>query len=165
MERRYAQNSYVDGNTVRKVKRQQSRNYETADRRRIRHQIMMAEMEMDHRSQQARLRRKSRAVDVPFLVLMVIACSVSFLICFNYVQIRSETNARVDSIMEKKQELENLRLQNAALQNSIDTSVDLNEIYRVATQELGMVYPQQGDIIKYNKTESGYVRQYDNIQK
>ena len=43
------------------------------------------------------------------------------------------------------------------------TYVDLKHIYEVATGELGMVYPSDDQILYYDKTESGYVRQYEDI--
>ena len=53
--------------------------------------------------------------------------------------------------------------ENDALETSINTSVDLNKIYEIATKELGMVYARKNQVLLYDKTESEYVRQYEDI--
>ena len=69
----------------------------------------------------------------------------------------------MDSIKSLETTLDNLRTENDALERSIDTSIDLNYVYNVAVNELGMVRIGQGNIIQYDKTESEYVRQYEDI--
>lgn len=40
---------------------------------------------------------------------------------------------------------------------------DLDYVYRVAVEELGMVYPNNNQIITFEKVEESYVRQYADI--
>ena len=56
-----------------------------------------------------------------------------------------------------------MKSDNNALEARISTYVDLKHIYEVATGELGMVYPSDDQILYYDKTERGYVRQYEDI--
>ena len=58
---------------------------------------------------------------------------------------------------------EKLKGDNDALLTRINTSVDLDYVYKVATEELGMVYANKDQVRLYNKTESEYVRQYEDI--
>ena len=62
-----------------------------------------------------------------------------------------------------EEKLEKMRTENDALETSINTSIDLNEIYEIATKELGMVYAKKDQVLLYDKTESEYVRQYEDI--
>ena len=48
--------------------------------------------------------------------------------------------AKIHSIEGLEQQLEQLRSENDALQTRINTDMDLDHIYKVATEELGMVY-------------------------
>ena len=41
----------------------------------------------------------------------------------------------------------------------------LDHVYKVATEELGMVYANKDQVLMYNRTESEYVRQYEDIPK
>ena len=61
--------------------------------------------------------------------------------------------------------MEQLRSENDALQTRINTDMDLDHIYKVATEELGMVYANRNQVLLYDKTESEYVRQYEDIPK
>ena len=49
------------------------------------------------------------------------------------------------------------------METRINTSIDLDNIYKIATEELGMVYANKDQVRMYNKTESEYVRQYEDI--
>lgn len=163
MARQRIRATYVDGNTVRKAvpdRRTETRGEAERYRRRV-----LVEREMNYRAQQERLRSKALGMDVPFLVLLIAASAVALALCFQYIRLQTEINSRIHSIEQKEQQLEQLKSENDALQNSIDTSVDLNEIYRVATQELGMVYAGTDQVITFDKTESEYVRQYEDIPK
>ena len=104
-------------------------------------------------------------VDRTYLAVLIIASLFTLGLCFSYIQMQTSINTRISSIETKKQQLDKLKSENDALQNSIDTSVNLDEIYRVATQELGMVYAGKDQTITYDKTESEYVRQYEDIPK
>ena len=64
-----------------------------------------------------------------------------------------------------EKEIETLKTNNDALETRIETSVDLDYVYQVATEELGMVYANKDQVRLYNKTESEYVRQYEDIPK
>lgn len=41
----------------------------------------------------------------------------------------------------------------------------IDHVYKVATEELGMVYANKNQILQYDKTESEYVRQNEDIPK
>ena len=53
--------------------------------------------------------------------------------------------------------------ENDAAYEAIDTAVDLNYIYKVAVEELGMVYPNKNEVITYKSGSESYVRQYADI--
>ena len=65
-----------------------------------------------------------------------------------------------------EQELNELTLENNEAYNRISGNIDLEEIKRIAIQEYGMRYVQQGQIITY--TDGGgndYVRQMKEISE
>ncbi len=161
--------AYADGNTVRRVQPKRRPSPEEMARRKAARQRerrrILEEREMEHRAQQERLRRKTVVIDAPYLAVLIIASVFTLGLCFSYIQLQTSINTSISSIETKKQQLDQLKSENDALQNSIDTSVNLDEIYRVATQELGMVYADKDQTITYDKTESEYVRQYEDIPK
>ena len=60
-------------------------------------------------------------------------------------------------------EVEVLRDDNNAYEARINSSVDLEYIRDFAINQLGMIYPTEGQVVYYNLTESDYVRQYQDI--
>ncbi len=160
--------TYVDGNTVRKAvpaRALPKRVSRSREARLAAYRRQQQEREKLYEEQQKRLRRKSMGIDALSLMALLLASGVTLGLCFSYIQLQTEINTHISSIEKKSSELEKLKSENDALQSSIDTSVDLDEVYRVATQELGMVYADQDQVITYSKTESGYVRQYEDIPK
>ena len=158
---------YVEGNAARKLQAVRRAQYSAEERRRRERerQQILADREMDHRARQERLRHKTVAIDVPYLVMLIIASAFTLGLCFNYIRLQTEINSHIHNIERQEQRLDRLKSENDALKNSIDTSVDLGEIYRIATQELGMVYAGEGQVITFDKTESEFVRQYEDIPK
>ena len=83
----------------------------------------------------------------------------------NYLHLQASITTRINKIETLEIELETLKSANDALQTRLDTYVDLDHVYKVATEELGMVYANKNQILLYNKSESEYVRQYEDIPK
>ena len=86
-------------------------------------------------------------------------------ICVSYLKLQSSVTARLNHIESLEESIEKLKGDNDALLTRINTSVDLDYVYQVATEELGMVYANKDQVRLYNKTESEYVRQYEDIPK
>ena len=53
----------------------------------------------------------------------------------------------------------NLIAANEERENSINASIDLNEVKNIAITELGMKYPDQGQMVSYTNDKVDYVRQ------
>ncbi len=110
-------------------------------------------------------RNQERAMymDLPYVILLTIASIATLYLCVNYLHIQSSITARMHNIEVQEAKLEKLKAENDALETSINTSIDLNKIYEIATKELGMVYARKNQVLLYDKTESEYVRQYEDI--
>ena len=102
-------------------------------------------------------------VDLPYVVLLTIASMFTLNLCVSYLQVQSSITARMHNIERLESQLEKLKAENDALETNINTSIDLNKIYEIATKELGMVYAKKDQVLLYDKTESEYVRQYEDI--
>lgn len=157
--------TYTDGNTVRKVK--PARKPNTKRQKESREERIREDRERirSHRAQQERLRRKSAGLGIVSLVILFLASVITLGMCASYLQLKNNIDIRIASIEKKKTDLEKLRSENDSIQNSIDTAIDLDRIFNTATKDLGMVYADEGQIITYDKTESEYVRQYEQIPR
>jgi len=146
---------YVDGNVVRKTYAEPDR--EVKIRRERQEKIRRRNREI-RRNQENALR-----MDLPYLIVLTVATIAALLICCSYIRVQSSITASMRNIEKQEKALETIKNENDALQTSINTDVDLEHIYDVATNQLGMVYASKGQVIKYKKTESEYVRQYEDI--
>ncbi len=143
-------------------------NYDSTARRLVPEEEI--EEQRRRRAAERRSQRRARArgrqalrMDLPYLMMLTVATVAALVICCSYISVQSGISATMRSIEKQEQELENLKNENDALQTSINTNIDLDHIYEVATKELGMVYADRSQVIHYKKTESEYVRQYEDI--
>lgn len=158
--RRPAHQTYISGNTVRvtdpvrrvRVPEREAPESQTSSRKR--------------RAISYRVRRnqeKALYVDLPYVLVLVAAVACVLYLCVTYLQVQSSITYRIHNIEALERRLEQLKAENDALETRIHTDIDLNHIYQVATEELGMVYANRDQVLLYDKTESEYVRQYEDI--
>lgn len=81
----------------------------------------------------------------------------------NYISLNIESSGKAKLVSNLEKELSSITMENDNLEISINSSIDYDEIFRVATEELGMVYASKKQIISYEKTQSEYVEQYKDI--
>ena len=145
---------YTDGNTVRVARPEQApaRRHPQPQRR-----VRPAERE------ELAERTATVSINLPMTLLLVCTVIVTLFIGYQYLCLKSSLDIHMNTVKQLETELEAMRTENDAFEESIDTSVDLNHIYAVAVGELGMVHAGQDNIIQYDKTESEYVRQYEDI--
>lgn len=158
MRRQPAAQTYVHGNTVRKLEpayrpQEPSKVPERREHPRVSANTLRRNQE------------KALQVDLPYLALLIVAACCMLYICVNFLHIQSEMNGRMDDIKQMERELEILKSENDAKETEINTSVNLDYVYKVAVGELGMVYANKDQVLLYNKTESEYVRQNEDIPK
>lgn len=103
------------------------------------------------------------SLNLPLTLLLVAAVAISVVVGYKYLCLKSSLDVHMNNIKTMESQLDTMRTENDALEKSIDTSVDLNEVYNIATTKLGMVRVDQNNIIQYDKTESEYVKQYEDI--
>jgi cell division protein FtsL len=151
---------YIDGNVVRKLSPDIEEQQEEEKRQeRLRRQDRIRR----HNNAVRRNQENALRMDLPYLIMLTVATIAALFICCSYIHVQASITTSMRNIETQEKTLENLKSENDALQTSINTDVDLDHIYDVATRELGMVYANKDQVIKYKKTESEYVRQYEDI--
>jgi len=143
---------YVYGNAVPKEDYRPER-YERDERARERNAAQQ-------KSKKAALR-----MDLPYLIMLTVAAIAALFICVNYLQVQAQITASIKNIETQEKILEELRTDNDALESRIDAGINLDEIYRVATADLGMVYANKDQVVTYDRTPTEYVRQNEDIAK
>lgn len=143
----YEMSYYYDGNTVRveePVHEEPERKKRTSKRTR-------------------RNRAKAMSMNRDFVIFMAIVSIMAMFMCVYYIQLKTEITRQTAIIASKESALTDLKADNDALENAVNTSLNLDEILRIATEKLGMHYPTETQIQEYSTDGSGYVRQYADI--
>ena len=148
-------NRYVYGTAARDLAAERER---TRERR-----VVQYRQNMSHTVRKNQ--EKALQMDLPYVIMLTLATFCTLYICVSYLKLQSSVTARLNHIESLEESIEKLKGDNDALLTRINTSVDLDYVYKVATEELGMVYANKDQVRLYNKTESEYVRQYEDIPK
>lgn len=156
---------YVDGNTVRKLEpapyeketktREQLRREREEKRRR----------EVKARNQEIAVRNRARVlkIDLKYTLFLGIAVVATLFMCIYYLSLQSQLTAKNKTISSLKSELTTLTDANQATQERLNNAIDLEKVFNMATNELGMGYPSKNQIIYYSGSSDDYVKQYKDI--
>ncbi len=135
---------YVYGNTARRLDIQ--RELEREPRRQLSHETR-------------KNRDKVRHMNLGYVVFLVAAFCTCAFILINYIQLQSELTNRTKGLASLESTLNTMKLANDEEYSRITSSIDLEEIKRIAIGELGMTYAKEGQIITYDSVENDYMRQ------
>ena len=142
-QRRRAENRngyYVQGNTVRKLD-------------------VTREIRQEPQRKISNRTRKNR----DYVFFLSVALVVTGFVLVNYIGLQSDITHSVENISRLEKELNDLKLANDEEYSRITSSVDLEEIKRIAIQELGMQYAEEGQIISFASESNDYVKQMEDI--
>ena len=84
-------------------------------------------------------------------------------VLIGYIRLQSEITSSVKRISSMESALNSLKVANDEEYSRIESSVDLDEIRRIAITELGMTYPDESQIVTVPDEGSDYVRQLADI--
>ena len=103
-------------------------------------------------------RDKARHMSLGYVAFLVLAMCVAGYVLIHYLQLQADITTVTQNIARQERELNNLKVANDEELSRITSSVDMEEVKRVAIGELGMVYPQEGQIVTYSNEGRDYVR-------
>ena len=142
----YRERYYVDGNTVRRL--------ETLPEYRPERKIEKAPRPK---------RRPDPKMDLLSVVVIAACVITSLWICFGFLQTQMELNSINKTVLSLEKNVIEIQAENTATYEKINDSVDLNQIYKEATNRLGMVRAESGQVYTYSNEISNTVRQYGEI--
>lgn len=143
MAQRRRTSTYIYGNTARNL--DIPRRLEEEPKRQLSHEAR-------------KNRDRARHMSLGYVVFLIGALAVCAFILINYVQLQSELTNKTKEVAKLESRLNTMKLENDENYNRITSSIDLEEIKRVAIGELGMTYAQEGQIITYSSVGNDYMR-------
>lgn len=155
---------YVDGNTVRKLSPAPYEKEVTREQiRREREEKRRREQKARNQAIAVRNRAKVLKIDLRYTLFLGIAVIATLFMCIYYLSLQSQLTAQNKRISALKSELTALTDANQATQERLNNAIDLEKVFELATDELGMSYPSQSQIIYYSGSGDDYVKQYKDI--
>lgn len=108
-------------------------------------------------------RERAKHMNIGYVLFLCAALVATGMILIYYVGLQSDITNSVKHISALERELNDLRVANDEEYSRITSKIDLEEIRRVAIQELGMQYATQGQIIPFTSENNDYVKQMAEI--
>lgn len=99
-----------------------------------------------------------------FTVVMAAAMVVIFLTLAKYISLNIDISNKSKELASLRKELSTVTMENDNIEMAINSSIDYDYIYKVATEELGMVYASQSQIVTYEHNDGEYVVQYKDVE-
>lgn len=123
------------------------------------------EPEKHVRPRTRRRRHPLQGLDLFSFLVLTAAMGLTLYTCIDYLWVQSQITTTKNEIVSLENQIMDLQNENVAAEESIDSSLNLEEIYKTATKELGMVEATKGQVFTYDSTKSDMVKQYADIPK
>ena len=105
-----------------------------------------------------------QGIDLISALLLMGVIVATLVVCVNYLAVQSDVIQLGKSITGLERQITGLDKENDALEAAMENEVlDLDYVYQIAVGVLGMVYPNNNEVIYYNNESEGYFRQYQDI--
>ncbi len=157
MDRRdYYDDMYIEGNAVRK---RQAVPKKAPVPERTREQI---KRDRDRRLSAKRNQQHAMAINLGYVLFLMAATVVCCAVCIMFIRLQSDITTHMKAITGIETQLEELRSENAALQNRIETMITLDQIKERAAG-LGLVYPDSEQVYTYSVPDTDYMNQYGEV--
>ena len=110
--------------------------------------------------------RKPARLNWPRLGVMLLLSALTLVfafLSFNFLKLNAGITESGKRIYQMEKTLAALKSENAMAVNRAQAEMDLAEVYRLATDRLGMVHADGNEQIAYQQQLREYVRQYEDI--
>ncbi len=123
------------------------------------------ERRIDRKKQNRARRNRERAEHMSpgYVIFLSLALFAMGWILIGYITLQSDITNSIQQISTLESELNDLKQANDEEYNRIVGSVNLEEIRRIAIQELGMQYASEGQIVDFTNENGDYVKQMASI--
>lgn len=160
--RYYEQEYYTQGNTARKLDTVPARVERPYEEEREERQVKRQEKRQPNQRINRNARR-AQAFSPKYTAMLMVATVFLFASCFYMLTVQAEITEQRREIAILESSLNALTDNNNETSKRIESSVNLPEIYKVATTELGMVYPKAGQVVSYEASNPDYVKQFKDV--
>ena len=102
-------------------------------------------------------------MELSSFLFLAAAAIVVVVTAFIYLQVQSGITQMKNDVIALQSEIAETKQENEDTYQKIMDSVDLSQVYEIATGELGMIQPVDNQVYKYDNKKSDMVKQYGDI--
>ena len=150
---RQGMHTYIDGNTVRKLELEYEREYQPSP----------VKVPKKKRKAKSGTAERVRGLDTFSVIFLSIAVALTGFSCVKFLEVQAEVTHLENEISQVEDQIVDMKEENKVEKANIDIDMDLDEVYKKATKELGMVHPSKKQVVLYKSTKSDTVQQYGDI--
>ena len=107
--------------------------------------------------------KRAKAFDLQYTIALVTATAILFVSCISMLTLKANVTEQRRQIAMLESNLNALTDSNNETYKRLESSVDLTKIYEFATKDLGMAYPENGQVVSYEASNPDYVKQFKDI--
>lgn len=141
-----------------------ARKYSAEDEK---HQLKLEKIknrsEKSHREREQAQAGINFGIDLFSAVLFTASLVCILVFALGYLTLSARITEAKTDVSALTREYNELKTDNDGLYAEIDASVDIGYVYETAVTELGMVYPDDNQIVTYELEKEGYVKQYMDV--
>ena len=108
-------------------------------------------------------REKAVQMNLGSVIFLAAALALAAFVLIGYINLQSDITSSVKRVSRMESELHALKQDNDEYETRINSSIDLEEVKRIAICELGMKYASEGQIIRVEGGGDDYARKYSEI--
>ena len=108
----------------------------------------------------ARNLEKTRRLNPRKVLIYSLFLVLFAMVCAGYISAQSEAYRRSGNIASLQSQIETLKSDNDVREKRIAAGINFIEIKKAASEELGMVYPSEDQVVYYTIGNSDYMLQY-----
>lgn len=101
--------------------------------------------------------------ELPYVTVLLATILFAVISCFQYIQLRTDVEMRIRRTEALEREFLSLKNENILVERDVYQTPDLTMIYETAVGELGMIPATEEHVRLFERSNSGYVYQTDNI--
>lgn len=158
----HTKNAYVGGTAARQLEIEE-RYHEVKRQTEVRRQLEQPKKQLS--SATLKNREKAHYMNFAYVLFLTAALVLTGVVLIGYIRMESSITSSVKQISKLESQLNSLKQSNDEHLSRIESSVNLEDIRRIAVTELGMTYAGEGQIIEIPDEGSDYVRQYTEIHR
>ena len=147
----YRRESYVDGNTVRRINVQPDRIPQGRPERTTRRRHQQAPVSMP-------------GISGASFAFMLTALAAVIVVGFLYITTQNQVREMKNEIVSLQTEISDTKIDNEERYENILATVDLAEVYEIATEKLNMVRAENNQIYTYKNKKGDMVKQYAEVK-